>query len=127
MTPDEINALLSKPNHAVVGTSRADGTPQLTVVWYLWDGRTFRFSTTRNRTKYFNIKRNPRISLLVDDFDNKWHVVAYGHAEITSQDLDFSRLLFQKYMPDDPRAREGDDDPDRVVVTLHPERILTGS
>jgi len=65
--------------------------------------------------------------LLVDDFDNKWHVVAYGQAEITSQDRDFSRLLFQKYLPDDPRAREGDDDPDRVVVTLHPERILTGS
>jgi PPOX class probable F420-dependent enzyme len=111
----------------VVPVTLPDGTPQLTVVWYLWDGKTFRFSTTTNRAKYVNIKRNPRISLLVDDFDNKRHVVAYGHAEITNQDRDFSRLLFQKYLPDDPRAREGDDDPDRVVITLHPERILTGS
>jgi hypothetical protein len=54
-------------------------------------------------------------------------VVAYGRAEITGQDLQFSRQLFQKYLPDDPRAQEGDADPDQVVITLHPERILTGS
>ena len=30
--------------------------------------------------------------LLVDDFDNKWHVVAYGQAEITSQDRDLSLI-----------------------------------
>ena len=127
MNLDNITALLSRPNHAVVGTNRADGAPQLTVVWYLWDGKAFHFSTTRNRAKYFNIKRDPRISLLIDDFENKWHVVAYGRAEITSQDPQFSRQIFQKYLPDDPRAQEGDADPDRVVITLHPERILTGS
>ena len=95
MAPRRSSTSRSAANHAVVGTNRAGGAPQLTVVWYLWDGETFRFSTTRNRAKYFNIKRDPDISVLVDDIEDKWHVVVYGRAEITGQDRDFSRRLFQ--------------------------------
>lgn len=126
-TLDEINALLAKPNHAIVGINRAVGAPQLSVVWYLWDGTSFLFSTTIDRAKYLNIQRDPAISLLVDDPDGKWYVVAYGQAEVREQTVEITRRLFTKYMPDSPQAHSGDVAPNRVVIVLHPEKMLTGS
>jgi nitroimidazol reductase NimA-like FMN-containing flavoprotein (pyridoxamine 5'-phosphate oxidase superfamily) len=69
ITSEAIERLLAQPNHAIVGVNRASGAPQLSVVWYLWDGTSFSFSTAKGRAKYFNLKRNPSISLLIDDPD----------------------------------------------------------
>jgi hypothetical protein len=38
MISEEMQTLLSKPNNAIVGVNRADGGPQLTPVWFEWDG-----------------------------------------------------------------------------------------
>jgi PPOX class probable F420-dependent enzyme len=124
---ERIDAFLARPNHAIVGVNRAAGAPQLTVVWYLWDGESFRISTMRSRAKYANIMRDPAISLLVDNAEENWYLVAYGTAEFRQHDAAFSRELFRKYLPDHPNARTGADDPDRVVIVLRPRRILTGS
>ena len=127
MTTEEIEAFLAKPNHAVVGVNRANGTPQLTVTWYIWDGKTFFFSTTKNRAKYFNLKRDPSISLLVNNFAENWYVVVYGHAEIIEQNHDELVLpLLEKYMTAEEHAQWTGGDPDRVIVVLHPEKILSG-
>jgi len=70
MTSEEMQALLSKPNNAIIGINRANGGPQLTPVWFAWDGKSFFFSTTKDRTKYLNLKRNPSITLIVDDLES---------------------------------------------------------
>jgi len=126
ITP-EIEATLAKPLHAVVGINRQDASPQLTVVWFEWDGTSFRFSTTRSRAKYKNLARDPAISLLVNDPETRSYVVAYGTAEIRDGGhAALSRRLFARYLPGtDPGDRP--DDPDRVVVALTPDRILSGS
>ncbi|HZC26192.1 MAG TPA: TIGR03618 family F420-dependent PPOX class oxidoreductase [Actinopolymorphaceae bacterium] len=125
MSP-EVSALLSRPNHAVVGVNRRDGAPQLTVVWYLWDGEEFSFSTTTERAKYLNLRRDPAVSLLVNDSEHAWYVVAYGVAQLGARDhAAVSRELFARYLPDrDPSAVAAD--PSRIVVTLRPERLLVG-
>ncbi len=55
MTPEEMQTLLSKPNNAIVGVNRREGAPQLTVIWFYWDGTSFYFSRghfiTRNPPK----------------------------------------------------------------------------
>ena len=126
-TTEEIDALLAMPFHAVVGINRASGAPQLTVVWFLWDAGTFSFSTTRDRAKYHNLRRDPSVSLLVDDFESKWYVAAYGRAEILEEGhAEFARRLFEKYMPGrDPGPAVVD--PRRVIVRVKPDRIVTGS
>ena len=86
MTPEERNAQLAKPLNAIVAVSRRAGGPQLTPVWFYWDGEAFFFSTTRSREKYKNIKRNPEISLIVDDLAAHTYVAAYGRAEIVEGD-----------------------------------------
>ena len=128
MITDKQAALLAQPNNAVIGVNRAKGAPQLTVVWYAWDGKDFYFSTTKDRAKYTNIKRNPAISLLVDDLASHTSVVAYGQAEIIEHDLAaLASLLIEKYVPEAQReeALKGViNDPKRVIVVLHPDKIL---
>ena len=129
MTSEEMNTLLSKANNAIVGANRAEGGPQLTTVWYVWDGNAFYFTTTKDRAKYANIKRDPSISLIVDDFESHRYVTAYGRAEIIEQNVgELARPILAKYVPTEQlerRVKAVSDDPSRVLVVLHPEKIIT--
>lgn len=126
MTPEAISALLAKKNNAIVGVNRAAGGPQLTPVWYAWDGTTFRFSTTNDRAKYANIARDPNITLIVDD-PQDGYVAAYGRAEIVEENVgEQSRPIVEKYMGDNIEqglAMLGA--PNRVLVMLRPEKLLS--
>ncbi|HYN94966.1 MAG TPA: PPOX class F420-dependent oxidoreductase [Pilimelia sp.] len=122
----DVERLLSSAAHAVVGVNRADQPPQLSVVWFLWDGETFRFSTTRSRAKFRNLRRDPSISVLIDDFDRKFHVVAYGEAElIEGGHAELAQPLIEKYLPPG-QTHNPQWTPDRVIVRFRPDRILTG-
>jgi len=129
MTSEEMQTLLSKSNHAIVGVNRAAGGPQLTPVWYAWDGTSFYFSTTKDRVKYLNLKRDPSITLIVDDFETHKYVVAYGRAEIIEQNIgELTRPIVRKYVPVDrleQSIKALNNDPSRVLVVLHPEKIVT--
>lgn len=129
MTSEEVRALLSQPNNAIVGVNRAEGGPQLTPVWYSWDGESFIFTTTKDRAKYLNLKRDPSISLIVDDFESFHYVVVYGRAEIIEQNVgELVRPIIEKYVPAEhveKRVKAIGDDPERVLVVLHPEKTLT--
>jgi len=83
---EEMKDFLAKPNNAIIGVNRAEGAPQLTPVWYVWDGDAFYFSTTKDRAKYLNLKRDPSISLVVDDVPSHRYMTAYGKAEIIEHD-----------------------------------------
>src|SRR5258708_16880761 len=97
MTPEKITALLSKTNTAILGVNRVHGGPQLTPVWYFWDGETFRFSTTTDRAKYANLKRNPAMTLMVEDSEG--YVAAFGEAEIIEAGFaEPARPIIEKYM-----------------------------
>src|SRR5258708_8495502 len=101
MVSEKQAALLAQPNTAVIGVSRAKGAPQLTVVWYVWDGKDFYFSTSKERAKYVNIKRNPAISLIVDGSATHTSVTAYGQAEIIEQNVSALTLpIIEKYVPE---------------------------
>jgi PPOX class probable F420-dependent enzyme len=129
MTHEEIQTFLAKPNNAIVGVNRTNGAPQLTTVWFAWDGTSFYFSTTKGRAKYLNMKRDPSISLIVDDIESHKYVVAYGNAEIIEHDFaELTRQIIQRYTSPE-RAEQmiqmTVNDPQRVIVVLHPDKILT--
>jgi PPOX class probable F420-dependent enzyme len=125
MIPEQTTALLSKTNSAIVGLNRAHGGPQLTPVWYFWDGETFRFTTTTDRAKYTNLKRNLSMTLMVND--PQGYVAAYGNAEIIEVNFAaLARPIIEKYMPD--RIEAGMKivtQPNRVLVRLRPEKLLS--
>lgn len=118
--------LLQRKNNAVVGINRVVGAPQLTVVWYIWDGEQFTFSTTTDRAKYRNLQRDSAISLLVED-PELGYVVTYGHAEILEDSFtDAARPIVEKYMPNDiERGLAMVTQPPRVLIRVRPEKLLT--
>ncbi len=129
MTTEEQHALLSKTNNAIIGVNRTQGGPQLTPVWFAWDGTSFFFTTTKDRVKYVNLKRDPSISLIVDDVETHKYVVAYGRAEIIEQDVaELARPIIEKYAPPERAEQMVEmvrNDPQRVLVVLRPEKVLT--
>lgn len=129
MMPEERDALLAKPLNAIVAVQRQSGGPQLTPVWFLWDGQAFYLSTTKSRAKYANLQRHRAISLIVDDLAAHQYVAAYGHAEIIEHDRErivaLTRPIMEKYAPERAAQMAEGMEPDRVVVVLRPDKLVT--
>ena len=129
LTTEEINTLLSKSNNAIVGINRATGAPQLSTVWYAWDGESFIFTTTKDRAKYLNLRRDSSISLIVDDLALHKYVAAYGRAEIIEDNVgELARPIIKRYVPEDrveQMVTGVQHDPSRVLVVLRPEKLVT--
>jgi len=125
-TTPEIDAILAKPLHAVAGFNRPGRPPQLSVVWFDWDGTTFRFSTLRTRLKYRLFTQDSQLTLLINDQESLKYVAATGEAHEESGHAELARRLFARYLPgQDPGDRPAD--PDRIVLALTPDRITSGS
>ena len=83
MTQIEIDSFLKAPRHAIVGTNRFDGPPQLSPIWYIYQGGRFYISIGTETAKHHNLKRDPRVSLCVDGgHPDARAVMIYGTAEL---------------------------------------------
>jgi PPOX class probable F420-dependent enzyme len=61
-------AYLQELRFAVLATINQNGTPQLTTMWYLLeDDGTITMNTKVGRIKERNMRRNPRISICIED------------------------------------------------------------
>jgi PPOX class probable F420-dependent enzyme len=98
--PEHLQAVLAKPNPAVIGTVQPDGAPNTVATWYLWeDGRAL-VNMDENRRRLDNLRQNPRVSLTVLDGDSWYrHISLRGritlHDDTDLKDID---RLSQHYM-----------------------------
>jgi PPOX class probable F420-dependent enzyme len=85
MIKDGFAELLAARWQGVLVTLRKDGRPQLSNVNYGWDAEshTIRISTTDDRAKTGNMRRDPRVSFHVTSDDFWSYVVVDGHAELS--------------------------------------------
>ena len=120
--PAEFHDLLSSKAIAMVGTIGRRGEPQVTPLWFLWDGDRVRISLVEGRQKLRNLQRNPAISLVVvDPAQPTYYVELRGRVSMTP---DVGRAvdtqLSWKYDGRDP----GEDRPGavRVVVRMEVEK-----
>lgn len=65
--PDDLRPLLESTALALVSTLGPDGAPQTTPIWFLFDGDHVRFSLVEGRQKLRNLRRDPRLSVVVVD------------------------------------------------------------
>jgi PPOX class probable F420-dependent enzyme len=130
MIPQEMQDLLQHKN-AILAVNRPSGGPQVTPIWFIWDGEAFYFSTTKDRAKYTHIQRDPSISLIVDGGPR--YIAAYGKAEIIDpHEPGLSGLIEQmvaKYVPPEQKEqaeqlRRRVQEPNRVIVKLRPEKVV---
>ena len=121
---DKQREFLDQPYVGEVTTLRDDGSPHTTVVWVDTDTDVVMFNTAVGRAKERNIRRDPRVSLIVVDPGNayKWISVS-GEAELTTDGADAQiDKLAKKYLGADeyPNRRPGEQ---RVKVRIAPEHI----
>jgi nitroimidazol reductase NimA-like FMN-containing flavoprotein (pyridoxamine 5'-phosphate oxidase superfamily) len=66
MSPAEIDDLLSGRWIVRFGTIGRDGYPNITPMWYYWDGKCFYIPSYRTRLAVKNLERDPRCFAIVD-------------------------------------------------------------
>ena len=86
MIPDNIRDFISNNDKAVLSTFRRNGQAQLSIVVVGVHNDGAAFTTTEDRAKLLNLRRDPRCSLLVSQ-DSWWgFVVLEGAARILAAD-----------------------------------------
>jgi PPOX class probable F420-dependent enzyme len=90
--PADLEAILARPNPAIIATVRPDGQPVTVATWYLYeDGRVLvNMDAERRRLDY--LRRDPRISLTVLGEDWYDHVSIQGVADEIVDDPDLSGI-----------------------------------
>jgi PPOX class probable F420-dependent enzyme len=118
-------ALFEGKNFGHVGTIRADGTPQVTPVWVDYDGEHVVFNTAVGRTKYENLRRDPRVTVEVLNMENPYeYVMVSGRAELEEGEAAERHIdkLAKKYMGVDEYPHRSPDEK-RVLVRVTPDRV----
>ncbi|WP_406272395.1 PPOX class F420-dependent oxidoreductase [Nocardia sp. NBC_00881] len=122
--PDTHRDLLDAAHIATLSTVGADGTPQVTALWYLADGNTVATSLMTSRQKYKNIVAHPKATLFIADPANPYRTLEIRATATIEPDPGLA--LFDRVVrhygqdPDTfPAPRE-----DRVVLRLTPTRVV---
>ncbi|MFG2863145.1 PPOX class F420-dependent oxidoreductase [Streptomyces sp. ISID311] len=125
---DDLKKLLDSPVFVTVATIQPDGSPQLSPVWVKRDGDDLLFSTTVGRRKEANIRRDPRVSVLVQPFDAPYtYAEVRGSASLTTEggpqliDELSQKYTGKPYADFNPAAA---DDAPRLVVRITPRKVV---
>lgn len=123
--PDDYADVMDKKGFAHMATIGPKGEPHSSPVWYDWDGEHVLVSHTKERQKFANIQRDPRVALSILDPDDPYRMVEIrGSVEIVE---DPEKTLINKLA----RKYEGKDSfndapgNSRVIFKITPERVLT--
>ncbi|MEV7382349.1 PPOX class F420-dependent oxidoreductase [Streptomyces lydicus] len=125
---DDLKKLLDTPVFVIVTTIQPDGSPQASPVWVKRDGDDLLISTTVGRRKERNIRRDPRVSVVIQPSDSPYtYAEVRGTATLTTeggQELidELSRKYTGKpYAEFNPEAGK---DAERVVVRITPRKVV---
>lgn len=123
--PEKYADLLEKAAFGNLGTLMKDGSPQVTPVWVDYDGKYVRFNSALGRVKDKNIRRDPRVSISLQDPANPYRYLEIRGrvVEITQNGADeHINKLAKKYLGKDvyPFRQPGEV---RVLYKLEPDRV----
>jgi len=123
--PEKYVDLLEKPAFGNLGTIMKDGSPQVTPIWVDYDGKYVRFNSALGRVKDKNVRRDPRVSVSLQDPANP-----YRYLEIRGRVVEITQTgaddhidkLSQKYLgkPVYPFRQPGEV---RVTYKIEPEKV----
>ena len=96
--PDDVRALLAKPNPAVIASLRPDGQPVTVATWYLLEddrsrGDLLLVNMDEGRKRLTYLREDPRVSLTaLDDGDWYTHVSLQGRIVDWADDTDLTDI-----------------------------------
>jgi PPOX class probable F420-dependent enzyme len=130
MTLEEARAfLLERPRTAKLATVRGDGRPHVAPVWFALDGDDFVFTTWHTTVKAANLRRDPRVSLCVDDETPPFAFVLVEGLASLSDDLDelrrWAECIAGRYMGADRAEQYGQRNgvPGELLVRVRPTHV----
>jgi PPOX class probable F420-dependent enzyme len=126
---DDLKKLIDDtPVFATVATLQPDGSPQLTVTWIKRDGDDLLISTTVDRRKEKNMRRDPRVTIMINPPNAPYtYAEVRGSATLTTEGgQELINELSRKYTGKDyadfnPAAGQ---DAERVVVRVTPRKVV---
>ena len=125
--PEEFKDLFGKVAYANIATVMPDGSPQVTPVWFDYDGNYLRVNSAKGRVKDKNMRRNKNVALSIQDPDNAYRYLAVRGKvdDITEEGADAHiDSLAKKYLGKDkyPFRSPGEV---RVIYKIRPEKVST--
>lgn len=125
--PDAFNDVLHKRGFAHLATLMKDGSPQVTPVWYDFDGNHIRINSAKGRLKDKNMRRDKQVAVSIQDPDNPYRYLAIRGSieEITEDGADAHiDALAKKYLDKDryPFRAPGEV---RVIYKMRPDKVST--
>lgn len=132
VTEDVKKYFLEHGRVATIATNRRNAGPNMSPLWFLWDdeNQVFLISTFDGAAKVKTLRRDPLMSLLIDDPLNNLgvYVLVYGRGEIIGPGEDAvapSIRLIRKYRYTDEASRqhwkEINEDGQRVIIKMTPD------
>ena len=123
--PEKYLDLFEKQAFGNLGTLMKDGSPQVTPVWVDYDGKLVRFNSAKGRVKDKNVRRDPRVSVSLQDPANPYRYLEIRGrvVEITEKSADdHINKLSQKYLgkPVYPYRQAGEV---RVTYKIEPQKV----
>jgi PPOX class probable F420-dependent enzyme len=125
--PEAFRDLLTTPSFAALATINADGSPQVSPVWFDTEGERIVVNSAKGRVKDKNLRRDPRVALSIQDPANPYRYLGLQGrvVEITAQGADehIDRMA-KKYLGKDkyPFRQPGEV---RVLYKIEIERAHT--
>jgi PPOX class probable F420-dependent enzyme len=123
--PDFLDLVTTKKAFANLATVNPNGSPQVTPVWFDFDGKYIRVNSARGRVKDKNMRRDPRVALSILDPDNPYRYLAIrGRVIKITEDgaVDHINALAKKYRGMETyRGRSPGEV--RVMYVIEPRRV----
>ena len=134
LTPREIASfLMGGTRTAKVATTMRNGQPHVMPVWFVLDGEELVFTTGADSVKGRNLRRDPRIALVVDEDVAPYAFVHIRGRVRISEDMDellrFATEIGARYMGRE-RAKEfgrRNAVPGELLVRVAPDRIIANA
>ncbi len=125
----EQESYLREHHTGVLSTGRTDGSPQISTIFYDYDGTDIVISVTSDRAKWVNTQRQPKVAMLV--LDGRKQLILYGTTEGLDSDPDrvaMTRRL-RAGMGREPEADDAAlavelDEAKRVVLRITADKVL---
>ncbi len=134
MTEEEVERFLQGRRHMSVATIGATGQPHLVAMWYGFLDDSPAFWTYRRSQKAVNLRRDPRLTCLVEDgdtYDTLRGVELVGRATLIEDQQTVAavgRSVAERYsgpLDDSARAALLESAAKRVAVRIEVERVVS--
>ena len=103
------------------------GEPQVSAVWFTWDGTHLLFALNKGRQKYQNLLREPCVAIAIADPANPYRALEIrGTVARIDEDPNyrFINAASQKYLNRVATSEETGPAEERVVIIVEPERVI---